>query len=88
MSDLDARLLAAIRGEVTEPTEDTFTARLDAITEQMVKAAYARGRADERADVLRFLRNEADATFESHCAAALDVAVAWIDRGDHLGATP
>ena len=52
------RLIAAVKGETTEPTEDTFTSRLDAITALVAKAAYEQGRADERADVLAYMAND------------------------------
>lgn len=63
MSDLDARLIAAVKGETTEPTTDTFASRLDAITALVAKAAYQRGRDDERADVVRFLGSDAAGVF-------------------------
>ena len=60
----------------------------DAMTAAAPSDEYERGRAAERADVLRFLRHEADAQAEPYGGEALSDAVAWIDRGDHLGATP
>ena len=80
MSDLDARLIAAVKGETTEPTEDTFTSRLDAITEQLVKAAYEQGRDDARADIVNRVHELAFGDEEGNLWGVYDFIVG-ITRG-------
>ena len=52
---------------------------------EALEAEYQRGRAEERADAVRFLQRERNAQAEPYGGEALSDAVAWIERGDHLG---